>query len=260
MTVQANAQMIDSEILDFLDQLVDSRTTLRTSDHLLSEFEFKQYMRKSEKIPDLSNRFLVQALLRLNFDMCIEVAEDLFNRSLMQNGYSLTSWTHYPSYLAIRGFTSLAFKYFKEAVKRVPCKGTLFNLYSASIEVRDSKSLILAAETFEKQYPSEEEKEFWVENAYGFSNLVLNQNEILSIDEDLVTEILLKSQDMFRTHGFRVHGCRHFFEAVREDVFIIYKIPSVSFEKLSLINELIADFMVENDYLNSKLTLVVNLD
>ncbi len=260
MTVQTSTQMVDSEILDFLDQLVDSQTTLRTGDHLLSEFQFRQYMRKSEKIPDISSRFLIQALLRLNYDMCVEVAEDLFNRSLMQNRYSLTSWTHYPSYLAIRGFSSLAFKYFKEAVKLVPCKGTLFNLYSASIEVRDRKSLSLAATTFEKLYPSEEEKEFWVENAYNFSNLVSNQSKRLNLDEDLITDILLKSQDMLRTHGFRTLGCRHFFEAVRDDVFIIYKIPGVSFEKISELNELIADFMVENDYLNSKLTLVVNVD
>lgn len=259
MTAQSLAISIETEILNALDALVDSPSYVFTTDNLLSQFEFKRLSRAAEKIPELSKRFLVMSLLALNKDRDIKTAEELFQKSISLDSYSLTAWTHFPAFLAQRGFVKSAYDYFKKAVELMPCKGTLYNLYSAAVDARDSDATRMAAEIFMKMHPTDDEHEDWVSRSLEFSRLTSEQNARLSVDSNLITDVILKVQDYIAESGYRVINATHHFEPYREEVFIVLRLAGLELDKIGDINGKIADFMVENDYIDSKLTLAVSM-
>lgn len=259
MTTKSLAISIETEILNALDALVESSSYVFVTDNLLSQFEFRRLSRAAEKITDLSSRFLVESLLALNYDRNLEAAENSFAKSISHDRYSLTAWTHFPAFLSQRGFVSTAYKYFKEAVEFMPCKGTLYNLHSAAVDARDSDTALMVANTFIKMYPAEEEYEDWVSSSIAFSRLTAEQNELLSIDHKLVTQVLLKVQDYIAESGYRVVNAAHHFEPYREEVFIVLRLAGLEVEDIGDMNGKIADFMVENDYFDCKLTLAVSM-
>lgn len=259
MTVQLDTNSIDSEILNKLDTLVGCEDFIKVTDNLLSDFEYRQLLRSSDKIPDYGLKFLIQSLLRINYDRDIEAAETLFNKSIAQNGYSLTAWTHFPAFLSARGFISKANEYFVKAAENMPGKGTLFNLYSASIDIRDGKAARMAADKFLKMFPTDGERQDWVDVAYEFSELVESQNRKYGVDSELITKILLHAQDKLALLGYQVTNVKHYFDDFRDEVFVVYNLAGTSNDVLPELNGVIADFMVDNDYIDAKLTLAVSV-
>lgn len=248
---------ISNSILERLDQLTNSDFVVRPTDNLLSEFEFKSLMRKADTLHELSEKFLLKALLHLNYNRDVETAKDYFSKAIYQEPDSLVAWTHFPAALSIRGFEVEARKYFRDAVEHVKSRGTLFNLYSSSIESKDLISVELAVNEFCKMYPADGEREPWIDQAYSFLEKARSQAEKLGLDSEAISKAITAVQGHLGLKGYNVKSVRHYFDSFREEAFTVFEIPDLSDQLVNELNFSVVDFIVENELWDLKFSLVI---
>ena len=260
MSQKPNAQTVVQDLLETISGLTSVDSFVRVTDNLLSEFRFRQLMRECDNIPEFSKRWLVKAILQLNFNRDLEIADSYFQKAIKLSKGDSESWTHYPANLADRGFISTAYYYFGKAVEEAPCKSTLFNLYSASLDVRDGNTAKKAADLYKKLYYNDEAIDAWVESAMQFHEHVTKHTERLGYDGSLVTKVLLESQDFMASLGYKVPAVTHHLDDVRDEVFALYHIVDITTEEVGHLNERLADFIVDNDYLDAGVVIAVTSD
>jgi len=253
------ALTIDSEILQDMDLLISSTDHKKVTDGLLSPLQFRRYLKQAETIRDVARKYLIKAIIQLNYDRDLEKAEQLFAQSIKLDPYCLTAWTHYPSHLSDRGFTKRAYEHFKNAIDVVPTAGTLRNLGTQAIQVRDCENAMRAATMLRKMY-SDDQANLRFANEYAeFCDMVDTDTNRLGLDKRRVCDILINAQDFIGTLGYSIVSSSHHFDSFRDEIFVKYRIKDASSSVIAGLNFKIAEFMVENDYDDSGLSLVVVL-
>lgn len=256
MSHKPEALSVEHDLLESIYELTKSSECDRVDDNLLGEFKFKQLQRDSDKITDISKRWLVKAILQLNYDRNSELALNYFNNSVRLES-DIMAWTHFPAALAERGYISLAFEYLAKAVEAVPCKATFKNLSSLALDTRNICVIKKVIELYRKMYINDEPADDWVEECMAFVEDIENQSMKLGIDNELVSSILLRARNFLATLGYKTCGVTHYFDDARDEAFSVYKMKNISQEEIATVNEKLADFMVENDYLDAGVVLAV---
>lgn len=251
------ALTIDSEILQDMDLLISSTVHKKVTDGLLSPMEFRRYLKQAETIHDVARKYLIKAIIQLNYDRDFEKAEQLFAQSIKLDRFSITAWTHYPAHLSERGFSKLAYEHFKTAIEVVPATGTLRNLGIQAIQVRDCEYAMRAATMLRKMYSDDQANLRFANEYVEFCDMVDEDTNRLGLDKRRVCDILINAQDFIGSLGYRIISSGHHFDNFRDEIFVKYRIKDASTSVIADLNFKIAEFMIENDYDDSGLSLVV---
>ncbi len=193
---------LENEILDRLTGHSNTVKLDMVDDNLLTVFEYKQLVRKANSVNRPVRKYVLLALLELNYSKNIVNAEKYFNTAILNDSSDIPTWTSFVAFLSARGFPSKANDYAKRALDYLNCPATVHNALVRAVQVLDlflmEKCVHICKElryVGEKWQPSNFDK------ATVLIEEINNLMQTVNYDHRLVTHILTTVQEAVCNRG-----------------------------------------------------------